>query len=150
MTITKRDLSIVSVLLIPPWALFVLCCYWYFIDVDPPAKHTSVTVLDESGNVVDKIKRGGRLVIARESCVTQNGRAFYTRRLSMQGRSMTYFMPSGEVDLHEGCGKRFNSIQIPSYTEPGIYDYIVTITFANNPLVDTRMILPVPTFEVTP
>jgi hypothetical protein len=96
------------------------------------------------------VRRGEQIVLSRESCVTDEGKAFYTRSLSLRDKRLVYFMPSGQVNLIKGCFKRFNAITIPSYVTPGVYDYIVTVTFENNPLVETRMILPVPTFEVLP
>jgi hypothetical protein len=96
------------------------------------------------------VKRGDRLVLARESCVTDESKAYYTRQLSLRGKKLIYFMPSGEMQLIKGCFKRFNHITIPSFADPGVYDYIVTVVFQNNPLIDTRMVLPIPTFEVLP
>jgi hypothetical protein len=147
---TSRSSLLVGFLLIPPWALFFLACYWYFIDVTPPATHTSVVVLDKNGLPTDKVKRGDSLVIARESCIVDEGLAFYTRRLMALDKKMIYFMPSGNVHLSKGCAKRFNSLTIPQYVIPGNYEYVVTVIFQNNPLVETRMVLPIPSFEVLP
>ena len=147
---TKRALTAVIVLLAPPWGIFMLLVYWYFIDIEPPAKHTSVAIFDANGIPVTSIKRGTRLVLARESCVTDEGKAFYTRQLVNRDLNLIYFMQPGEVQLIKGCLKRFNHIDIPAYVVPGMYDYIVTVVFENNPLISTRIVLPIPTFEILP
>jgi hypothetical protein len=140
----------VAGLLIPPWALFLLCCYWYFIDVAPAAEHTRVAVLDVFGAPVTSVQRGAKVIISRDLCVTDEGKAFFTRTLVLRAKGLVYFIPSGEMYLIKGCRRSFNEITIPSHIEPGLYDYVVTMTFVNNPLVDTRMVLPIPSFEVTP
>lgn len=142
---------VVVMLLVPPWALFCVCCYWYFIDNEPPAVHTKVMVMDHTGAPISVVHPGEKLVIARDSCVTDEGKAFYTRWLFSRDRKFGYLMPSGEVQLLKGCVRRFNEIAIPTNIETGLlYDYVVTMTFVNNPLVETRMTLPIPSFEVLP
>jgi hypothetical protein len=147
---TKRSTALVMFLLAPPWGIFLLFCYWYFIDIDPPAKHTSVEIMDANGLPIHSVKRGQSIVLSRQSCVFDEGKAFYTRRLVAMDKKLIYFMPSGEVHLYKGCAKRFNSITIPAFVTPGLYEYVVTVVFVNNPLVETRMVLPIPTFEILP
>jgi hypothetical protein len=149
---TLLKYGIVAAFLAPPWSVFMLCIYWYFFDVAPPAIHTYVATLAVDGVPVQRVRRGEKIIVARDSCVTDEGRAFYTRMLvSKPPLRLVYFLPSGEVRLlKDGCARRFNDVTIPPYVTPWTYDYKVTVNFENNPLVETRMTLPIVSFEILP
>jgi hypothetical protein len=147
---TKRNFCLVLFFLAPPWAVFILACYWFFIDNEVPVHHTSVSMTNIAGKPIASIKRGETIVLARDSCVLDEGKAYYSRRLIMRNKRTIYFMPSGDVQLIKGCSIRFNHIIIPTYVEPGLYDYVVTVVFENNPIVSTTTVLPIISFEVLP
>lgn len=132
-------------------ALFLgigLSFYWTLIDNKPPAIHTSVKVYDESGRENHVIHRGSKMLIERDSCVIDEGMAFYNRTLVNRTKNLVYFMPSSQQYMRKGCRRGYNEVLIPYYVEPGHYEWVVSTIFVNNPLTESMQTLPIPEIDI--
>jgi hypothetical protein len=122
--------------------------YWTLIDVAPPTVQKTVLTMDEEGKKKTTFHPGDTMVIRREACVKDVGEAIFTRMLIRSDKGEVYFLPSGPQHLAIGCRTSFNSVQIPMFAGPGLYDYVVKISFVNNPLTTSEQIMLVPRIEV--
>lgn len=150
MTITRTSKVLVAILLIPPWVAFGVVVYWYFFDTDPPATFSEATVYDNKGSPTSTFKRGETMVVSRERCVYDSGLVLFNRILWNKSRRQMYFLPASHIMLRrEGCSRAYNDVTIPPFAEPGVYEYIVTVRYQNNPLVEGLITLPAPEVTVT-
>lgn len=149
MTMTRMSKLIVAGFLIPPWVVFFVCVYWYFFDIDPPARFSAATTFTSKGVETDQFKRGDIMIVSRERCIDGDGVALFNRVLVGIDKKILYFMPGSQIVFRrEGCSRAYQDVLIPSYVEPGRYEYIVTVHYQNNPLVEGVLTLPPPLIRV--
>jgi hypothetical protein len=124
--------------------------YWSLIDVKPPSVQKTVSTFDVHGNSADTFHPGDILTIRRDSCVVDEGDAVYTRALVRADQTEVYFMHSGPMYLTPGCRTAYNQVQIPTFTSAGEYDYVVRLSFKNNPLTTSHQTFPIVRIKVVP
>lgn len=126
--------------------------YWTVFDSKAPMKHTAVALLDSAGQKSAAFHPGDSMIVSRTACIYDEGLAVYTRKIvcASEAGENQYYMPGDTLQLAPSCGTSYNKIQIPAHAAPGRCQYVVTVTFANNPLVHTTQTLPVPDFNITP
>jgi hypothetical protein len=124
--------------------------YWTLIDIDPPTVQKSVETFDNTGQKRTVFHPGETMVIRRESCVNDTGEAVFTRMLIRSDKGEIYFLSSGPQHLAIGCRTSWNSVQVPTFIGPGLYDYVVKISFVNNPLMTSEQMMLIPRIEIAP
>jgi hypothetical protein len=125
-----------------------LVTYWLFFDVKIPVRGISVETINSKGLPTKVFKGGDTMLVSRETCYYEDTILFYTRSLVNTKNKISYVMPSGPLEVQEGCRKSILHTRIPEYIEPGEYDYIVTIHYENNPFIEGYTQLPSPRITI--
>jgi hypothetical protein len=124
--------------------------YWALIDTEAPSVQKSVATFDVHGRPTNTFRPGDIMTIRRESCVTDEGDGVYTRALVRADQSEVYFMYSGPMYLTPGCRASYNQVQIPTFASAGEYDYVVRLSFKNNPITTSHQTFPIAKIKVLP
>lgn len=127
-------------------ALFI---YWLYFDKDPKITESGVEISNSSGIKTNSIKRGSLMLITRNICVSEEFNGLINRILINKREKTVYILRSGTEHLVAGCRKSANSIFIPNYVSPGIYEYLVTINYDYNPISSTNVHFSIPEINVT-
>lgn len=144
--LSARNLFVVSIFLFPPFACVALAAYWLIIDTDPPITYTTVSTFDINMRPATEFRRGDTMIVARNSCVRRDNELLtYTRRLVSKKNNTIYFMPADSYVFRKGClSPSVNFITLPKFTEPGEYEYVVEVSYRNNPFVTGSLSLAIP------
>lgn len=129
-------------------AFAVVVVYWELIDTAPPLAQKSVETLDAHGNPATAFRPGDTMSIRRDACVMDEGEAVFTRTLVRTDGKEVYFVESGPQYLTPGCRVSYNAVRIPVYASYGDYDYVVRISFHNNPLTTSQQTMLVPQIKI--
>jgi hypothetical protein len=132
----------ISLLLAPPWALFLVLCYWAFIDTDPPLVLVYQSEMfssirpdgrDEARrNAISEVEGGTDVYIWREICVTR-GTIGDARPLWL-GAEFVWSPPQRTSALLPGCYGRSYQVDTPVVRETKTYTYHHSIAYRINPM----------------
>jgi hypothetical protein len=153
-TKTKRSwqFAIVSILLAPPWAAFMLACYWVFLDNQSPVEvryqselFTSIRAesRDEARRTAITEAVGGTDVyIYREICTTHEGESVADGRPLWRGHEFVWSPPQRTAVFLPGCSSRSYQVDTPVVKKTQTYTYTISTVFRVNPLTVVDMVMP--------
>jgi hypothetical protein len=139
---------VVGALLIPPWSVFLLACYWTFIDNEPPivVRYEHPLFLSEPAQdrveaerfSVREVASGKRVYVYREICM--DGQHDGTLRSVWESKSFVwpaaeraYYNPTRE------CQRRNDEVLAPSSNPTREFLYRAWWVFDVNPLTTVNI-----------
>jgi hypothetical protein len=134
---------IVWLLLGPPWAAFLLFCYWYFLDTQSPLiinySHGHFTSqpansrADAAAKEIHEVVGGSTVWTYRELCVTRNIPG--TLRARWDAAAFSWTVP--DVDFLPsplGCRNAAYAVVVPTSNPTRAVQYKTTRDYAVNPI----------------
>jgi hypothetical protein len=149
-TPSLKQWTIIGTLLVPPWSIFILSCYWLFFDAGPPVllqyqaeKFTSdraYTRDDAIRLAVDEAHSGADVYIYRELCASRHIVGEARPVWVTQGIQWSASQRTAVSD--EGCTGRSYQVEVPTTPIPREFSYHMTMVYRNNPLTQTEVTYP--------
>ena len=146
----RKAWFLIYIFLIPPWLIFLLAAYWYFIDVVSPLtlvyqspKFSSQEVInrvDAEKYAIDEVHSNEPIWIYREVCLSKAilgeiDPVWY-------GNNIILTSPQRPVPPIVGCVNKAWPVRSPIVTKTNDFKYKITFTYVNNPLVHSKIELP--------
>ncbi len=140
----KHSMAIVWILLVPPWAIFLLACYWYFLDNEPPliinyshghfTSEPAVSREDAAAKEIHGAQGGSTVWTYREICVMRDtAKGTLRARWDAAGFSWTVpdldFLPSPM-----GCRNVAYAVSVPTSNPTRAVTYRSTRDYQVNPI----------------
>ena len=150
---TKRtwQFMLIILLLAPPWALFLVACYWVFWDVEPPVElvyqHPMFVVQPAKNRdearlfQTETVRSGAPVWIYREICVRHE--YVGTMRAAWDNNTSSWPAPERPVEESKiGCRAVPSYLLAPSSNPSRTFVYRAALWTENNPLTTIRIDLP--------
>ena len=147
---------VVWALLVPPWALFLLGCYWYFIDVAPPliinyshghfTSQPATDRMDAAAKEIHEVLGGSTVWTYREICVVRETPG--TLRARWDAAAFSWTVP--DVDFLPsplGCRNAAYAVIVPTSNPSREVQYKTTRDYRVNPILTISM--PAPSIPLT-
>jgi len=152
----KNIPAIVWLLLGPPWAIFMLVCYWYFIDTQPPliinyshghfTSEPATSRMDAAAKEIHSVLGGSTVWTYRELCVVRNIPGTLKARWDAEAFSWTVpdveFLPSPL-----GCRSVAYAVIVPTSNPSRNVSYKTNREYQVNPIL--RISVPAPPIPLT-
>ena len=129
--------------LVPPWVIFLLACYWYFIDVAPPlvinyshghfTSQPATDRMDAATKEIHEVLGGSTVWTYREICVVRDISGTLRARWDAEAFSWTVpdvdFLPSPI-----GCRSTAYAVLVPTSNPTRNVAYKTTRDYQVNPI----------------
>ena len=127
--------------------MIILCVgltWMLYGDDEPPFVSVKARVLDSYGNERYTFRPGEVMQIRRDFCVERNIPVQVGRELRNVNDNSAILMESTHQVYRKGCSEGGNIVQVPVWAPSGVYEYRVSVLYANNFLrQDTTALAPV-------
>lgn len=148
--LTRKGHILIYLCLFPPWLIFLVCIYWYFVDVNSPLtliyqspKFSSKEVntrIEAEQYAINETSSWDTVWIYREICATNSligeiDPVWY-------GNNVILTSPQRPLPPITGCVNKSWPIRVPVVTKTNDFLYRVTIFYSNNPLVHSKIEFP--------
>jgi hypothetical protein len=127
--------------------------YWIGIDTDSPITMGPMEWLDRDGRPLVVAHPGDTVYVHRSDvCVRKSIATLNVTRALVNHLvdNIVYIAPSGVTLLSRGCRDVRYAVYLSRDMIPGIYDYVLTIQYSNNPMQSAMYVVSDATLEVTP
>ena len=134
---------VVLALLVPPWAVFLIGCYWYFIDVAPPliinyshghfTSQPATDRMDAAAKEIHEVIGGSTVWTYREICVVRDTPG--TLRARWDAAAFSWTVP--DVDFLPsplGCRATAYAVLVPTSNPSREVQYKTARDYAVNPI----------------
>jgi hypothetical protein len=147
----RKTPLIVWMLLVPPWAVFLLICYWYFVDARPPLiinyshpyflSNPAVDRADAESKQITEVLGGSTVWTYREVCVMRDTTGVLRSRWDAEGFSWTVpeqaFVPSPI-----GCRNVSYAVIVPTSNPTRSVVYRSVRDYDVNPIKTVSVVAP--------
>jgi len=124
--------------------------YMMFLDTEPPFTNTEVATYDVHELPQTVFRPGDTMLVHRDLCFTRNVPMTMSRKLVRveNGSPLVIHLNETQGQRPPGCVHNANLLTIPANTPPGVYMFVNTVSYQNNPFQAGSAVLPSPRITV--
>jgi len=128
----------------------ILLTYLALFDTEPPFTTSAVATFDTNERPTDTFRAGDTMLMQRDLCFVRDVPITMSRKLvrvSPKPEVIVFLNHTSNQQPPE-CVNNMNTVHLPSYMLPGVYEYVTTLSWQNNPFQTASAVLPKPRITV--